>query len=595
MNKANNIEIRIYFEVLEQAIDIKEYVINALKYNTLDIPIKLVYAKKIRGAFLKEDSLVNRIRKVKDIDIMLSIVNKTIEEPLLLMEYSTAVPTDDHIMQRSDVLFWGAKYKIPILKISPLNKGMDGNHGGGNKIDDDLERNIALKQNLVYLPIKWDIDHTTKTLLVDQDKLSCIPTNKHIQNFINDIFYCFKNSNNSMLFEKYIQEDITKSFNTNVADLKLKFPDSQRIKWDEDNLTIKINRFGHALDPDRGMLYFFNMLLGSPKISVEFQVERKYVKKREGYRSLFDGISNQKELEFFVKDLMKNKKNILSPQDAVCVFMKGLNILKYFPRSKWIENNTLLIDDTDLSNYLFNGSGMAAKSVFFLSNKIILTSKKRHVLATITFNTDICNKYLSELDNYNKNITELIDLDNKQINEDVITYSSIQIFKSLGLEIIATSYPGAQGDRCILLGNGRKTKREYIDIIASKKHKNNLKIFLQENKEIISGSKQDIKKLNTIKKNDELKDGLKRLLLKYINNDNIQEIIIGIGGNGKTQALGKIDYLMLFNIKQSPKFTSINCQVALVNLNLLDDFKNLIDTEKKLQKNITIAKLFVIA
>ena len=41
--------------------------------------------------------------------------------------------------------------------------------------------------------------------------------------------------------------------------------DSTRFLWQENNLKVKINRFGHAMDPDRGVLFFANMLLGSKK------------------------------------------------------------------------------------------------------------------------------------------------------------------------------------------------------------------------------------------------------------------------------------------------------------------------------------------
>lgn len=102
-------EVRIYFEVLEQGEDLKHYVINAMEKLGVQAEIKLIYSKKIRGEFCDNESLVTRIRKVKDIDVMITIISGNYEIPVSLIEYSTAVRTDDHIMQRSDVIFWGRK------------------------------------------------------------------------------------------------------------------------------------------------------------------------------------------------------------------------------------------------------------------------------------------------------------------------------------------------------------------------------------------------------------------------------------------------------------------------------------------------------
>lgn len=138
-------EIRIYAEVLEQGLDFKGYLEDILKRQNIQALIKNIYSKKCRSRiFSNSDSLVERLRKVKDIDVLISAINGTDEEyPLLIVEYSTAVPTDDHRMQRSDVYFWGALLKVPVLKISPKDKHMDMKFGGGSKLSNEHEEFVA--------------------------------------------------------------------------------------------------------------------------------------------------------------------------------------------------------------------------------------------------------------------------------------------------------------------------------------------------------------------------------------------------------------------------------------------------------------------
>ena len=76
--------LRVYAEVLEQGIDFKEY----LKKSGYACRIDNVYTKKISGEFSSSDSLVDRVRKVKDIDVLITAIANGREYPLLAVEYS---------------------------------------------------------------------------------------------------------------------------------------------------------------------------------------------------------------------------------------------------------------------------------------------------------------------------------------------------------------------------------------------------------------------------------------------------------------------------------------------------------------------------
>ena len=248
-------EIRIYSEVLEQGIDFKEYVKNI----SPEIKSINIYTKKARGEIVKSDSLVTRIRKSQDVDVLLTAIFEGREYPLLMIEYSTAVPTDDHKMQRSDVYFWSAVYKVAMMKIYPSSKGMSQDFGGGDKFTDDAEAIIAFQRGGLFYPIHWETIPNTEILRTKENALSCIYYSIEIQDVLNDVFMSFTHEDSfKNFFEKL--RDCYKAKNADLfgkwdnKKLKALISNSTRFRWLGDRLVSKINRFGHAMDPDRGVL-----------------------------------------------------------------------------------------------------------------------------------------------------------------------------------------------------------------------------------------------------------------------------------------------------------------------------------------------------
>ena len=161
-------EIRIYAEVLEQGLDFKSYLKDILQELHISASIKNIYSKKCRDRIILDtDSLLDRVRKVKDIDVLISAIDNDEEYPLLIVEYSTAVPTDDHRMQRSDVYFWGAQLKVPVLKISPKNKHMDMDFGGGDKLSNLHEEFMAFNAGGLLKIIDWETDESGTLITKD--------------------------------------------------------------------------------------------------------------------------------------------------------------------------------------------------------------------------------------------------------------------------------------------------------------------------------------------------------------------------------------------------------------------------------------------
>ncbi len=589
-------KIRVYCEVFEQGLETKDYFGSVLKEKEIDCDIDIIYAKKIRGEFLPNESIVTRIRKIKDIDIMITALSDDKEIPIVLIEYSTAVPTDDHIMQRSDVLYWSAKFKVPSLKISPFNKGMTNEHGGGDKITDEFEKRVALKNNAVYYTLKWQSDEEKDVLLTNEKRLSCIPYSATLRNYFYKMVDSFVASGSHFAYfdkmlEDYKHENAVLNKNVSMTEVKRVFPTSTRFTWTDHGLTAKINRFGHAMDPDRGVIYFCNMMNGTESTFAEFQVERNSVDGRGGYNSLFDGMSNKAEMIKYVSE----HKTSFSKEDAKYVFFKGLGIDRYFKKAS-IENDVIELDDAELLHYLRNASGFALKSIFILSSSIILTDNRRKTLLTIKYNRNVIVKYLMVLNEFTYEITKIRQLSSDDINEDIVTYASAYLLKAAGMKLLAISYPGAQGDRCMLIGEGRKVNREYIDLIAYGREKNDtINLFLHESKDKLAKSAMDIKKLNVITDSAEQIAALKRLTLKIIDNDSISAINIGIGGKGSTMPTGaKLDYVMLFELEKNKTGVDILWSIGVISTRLFDRFKLLLNDSGRFSGRISVGPLYCI-
>ena len=162
------------------------------------------------------------------------------------------------------------------------------------------------------------------------------------------------------------------------------------------------------------------------------------------------------------------------------------------------------------------------------------------------------------------------------------------------LKMAAVSYPGAQGDLCILIGNGRKVDREYVDIIAYRESENKIsRLLLQENKINLSNSKADVAKLLSIR-NDQTAE-VKKLLRKIIQRDDVSKISIGLGGKEPDNIPHySVDYVMTFDYSDLPK-GNIEWKIWILDTTLLEDIKPLINHDGKLEGTLKIGIINKIA
>lgn len=575
-------EIRIYAGCLEQGLDFKDYFLNIDK----NLIIKNIYPTKTRGVILESDSILQKITKLKDFDIAISIISQNKEIPILMIEYSTAVPTDDHKMQRSDVYFWASLFQIPVLKISPLYKNSFGKHGGGDKITLLQEVNLTLKQKAIVYFIDWKSNKNSQ-LITDDKKLSCIAKSGELYKILENILEKIKiYTDFKEVYFNLLQEQMKYFNDKELQKLQNNFVNSARFERMGNKLIVKINRFGHAMDPDRGILFFVSGLFGIENIITKFIVQKERMTGRESYKTLFDGLSCN--IQAKISSLIAQTFN---ENTALEIFKTATGILLDFKR---INSKSYKILDTDLIDFLRTYKSITYKSIFINSSELQLCDYNHNVLCKIVWNDKIIKDYLQSL---NTNINTPLTLSKVSFNntkEDIITYASALLLEKIGCKILAISYPDAQGDKAILIGQGRNTKRIYLDIVAINEHKNHLKafncfVFLQENKEKYTDLKDDEFKLLDLKNNhfNSLEILLQKLDFKHFITQN--DIYLGLGSKyTKKSILFNVDYIFAFDIESNETQTIISWNIAIINFDLYDIFKPLLDANNKLQGKIAI-------
>lgn len=598
-------EIRIYAEVIEQGLYFKDYFNSITKKK---IPTKIILAKK--GITRSRNSKISLLRNQKKFDLLVSIITSSYnkEIPILLVEFSTAVKTDDHEWQRFDGLFWANFFEIPYLKISSKEKKSQtagDDFGGGSNLSIEDEIYIMQQNRCIMFHINWDTLSSSEYLLTHEQYLSCPPYNQNLETILKKIIQIIVSlSDPREYFIKLLnirtKLEMPENFNSLFPP-----PESTRLKWNEDNneFTIKINRFGHGMDPEKGGIAFFNMLTRSLnydcKIISEFQIQRNKLTGRGSYKSLFDALSKEEELLDLVNNLLENNDNNIDVKRAISIFKLATLTDDLFEK-KENKNNQIIINDTSLKLFLENSGNSTIKNILFYSDAIILTNLNRKIILKIEWNKDIVENYY---ENLRTNIDKILrplplrDCKDIDINEDLITYSCVQILKNIGLKIIAVSYPNAQGDRCVLIGEGRNIKRKYIDIIAFHEDPSVYDLFLQENKVNLNNKsvKTDIEKITDI-----IDSYQKNLLILiqaiYPNNKTLAQIYIGLGGKSTRtiKSNNRIDYVILIDLTNSSPTQNISWSIGVINLNILKIFKSVIKNNK-IQGSFELpTKLFIV-
>lgn len=546
----------IYYESLEQGI---YYIKDNLKKIDNDLEIRLV--KKRQQSFNKNGFKANYSKAMSNIllrknpDLIVSCSIDNIEYPLIVLEFSTAVFTKDHEQQRADNFLIPINNNCIYVKVSPIEKD-SGNHGGDTNYNYLEPFSLCHKKyHEITFHINWDIQKNNKKYVEKHPNYISIPnSNEEISEILKLTIYAIK-----LKGIKFWKEEFFKIANKNpflsewINSLKNlnKFEDikninSKRTYFESYNnsinkndvFTLKLNRMGRAMDPERGMLVYYNTFLKEEGMTIM----SKFIFEKESDR-WYKSTPKQKAIEETIK-----KIKVIDKKHLINFLVKGLSIINgnilesIVNRSK---NNIINIDSYIKDHYcLINNS---FRTILDHSSYLQLTDGKSNNIFLTWSKIDL--KFdLNPL----KNITTIEN--RKNISEDDVTFLTIhEVFKINNIVPLSVSYPGAQSDTPILPEpeKGRQQKRIYIDNIGVKDDY----LILQENKGKYTKSsiKSDIDKISEFKTNN----NHKKAIITFTKEHQLKtkKLVIGVAfGESNTMSksineigLDKIDYFLIID------------------------------------------------
>ncbi|OHB70533.1 MAG: hypothetical protein A2W23_03345 [Planctomycetes bacterium RBG_16_43_13] len=470
-------EIRIYFECLEQAAHlIKPIIESTPEFESGKLQLKLI---KLAGNHNLYSKNIAPIIFLKEPDILITTIEDGTEYPLFQLEISTAVFTEDHELQRFDGIVASVENNCIYGKLSPVNKRSRNEHGGNVNFNYlSSYKAIYEKYKQLAFHFEWICDDKGN-IVVNENYHSCPKEVKTLTIFLcHLIAFISRNNVGKQNWIENFEKDIIKArefavWNKGLKDFSL--PDLRRLntsrtEWKDDNkeLHLKINRFGHAMDPERGMLAYYGTICRSVIPKMVFD---------KGNDAWYKDTPKEKAIKKFI-----GNTKLCSGFDFLYCFTMGSglstdsNFIKILDSYRESEAKKLTIDLTNYLNINFCSLSKSLRTIFKFSKEFQIIDINDNIRVKLIWGTVNCQ--------YNfLTFPPITPLKNRAfLDEDDITYISVHnVLKQNGYKILAVSYPGAQGDRVVLVeaGTGRRQQRRYIDIISylPKSHSS-----LQENK-----------------------------------------------------------------------------------------------------------------
>ena len=275
-------EFRIYYECLEQALFFaKEILLTFCDSKKIKLIKKIQQQKnKKTGRYAYGYSQnLNKVYSIKNPDLVITLVMNGFEQTIIIIEFSTAVYTKDHELQRSDNYIAALKSNSIFIKISTLDK-ISSAHGGDTKFNFIEPYSLFYKRyGIIHFHINWKTENNNSEIVEKHKLYKSIPNKLSYSEDIFKSLYNFISSKNFSLDSNWNKE--INNFYTNKTIIEwikkiknykkfenIKDFNSSRTKWfdkipeinKKNILKIKINRMGHAMDPERGLLTYYSFL-----------------------------------------------------------------------------------------------------------------------------------------------------------------------------------------------------------------------------------------------------------------------------------------------------------------------------------------------
>ncbi len=577
-------EIRLYYESLEQGSDyLLPMISEAVPKGT---NIKLVKRPKKANQF--PSGALSSIMSFTTPDALITAVKNGIEYPLAIIEFTEAVKTEDHELQRTYGALASYLSETFYIKISG-HKESEKEFGGAEYNPYSTPKILIDQFNFEgYIIAEWGTEKGNKFTLKRNPKFpSCPPEIPILKNTIQAIVKSFLKSEKNW-FENSIKDlKQTSSYKTYRKEVDKATGAKELLKtWkgrrssnlnklryfvNKDWIGAKINRFSHAMDPDRGILNFISFVFSKThKIFGIYALVRPRgndIMKRDldSLKTLRSKLKEAIEKDsggvpsWFTNELVKAAENAKTQNE----------IVNFQP--VWEKHKSKISDNKVVATIAFLLDGM-----YLNHNGIKLIWDRRKLLGNNKGEMlDLLKTYFSSV-----KYTSASDLveESNEVDEDEVTYAiAHRVLIPNKFKIISISYPGSQGGGAVLPypDLGKAQPREYPDIIALPPSKNaKIDVLLNESKGMFRQTdiEKDTAKILRYKHDKKLQKALKETLVvaQVIDkNDNVRNIIIGVafGVKSNTSTTWKPDEVdFIFRITDRKKWAIGIFNQALGNL-----------------------------
>lgn len=540
------IEFRIYYESLEQA----HHYIQPLVSSVTGATVKLV--KRVKNANKFGEGSLRALHLLTTPDALITGVVDGFEVPLVVIEFTEAVSTEDHELQRTNGAVAAYLAKTFYLKVSS-NK-LSSDEFGSAPYDPYITPKIFLDEFGYegYVIAEWDTGKNNALRLQRSEGLfGCPPDIPMLTDTIQSAVKGFSRDASNWFTEALLELKQTDSYalflsKRNAASslselLKVwegresrnKQLDRLRFHVREKQIGIKIYRFAHAMDPDRGIISFVSFLLSNTR-----QIFGIYslVRKRPPLKGSFSDVDEMKGRLVFA--LNKDKLDSGSIPDwlqleieangmKARVLGEQINFQEVWERNRdLIEKNKVVMTLAYFTDGLFlnhNGAVLTWNRHALLGGR---EGDNFHDLLARRFGFDKTSKPMPTVE-----VTNGVD-------EDEVTYAiAHRVLMPNSFRIVSISYPGSQGGNAVLPDktSGKTQKREYPDVVAlPPEGATGFDALLNESKGKFNKTEltKTVEKLDRYLSNDEYREALKMSLVvaEVMTPDyKLEKILIGVG------------------------------------------------------------------
>jgi len=478
-------QFRVYFECLEQAEHFGLEAIRSAIGDDADIQLIRLPSSETQA------SLANSLSQglaMKNPDLVISVVKNGEEIPLVWIEISTAVLAEDHIQQRFDSVVAASKINVVFVKIeSPRSSPAD--HGGNTSFDQSEMFRLGRQTLNVYgFHIIWPTTDDGLRAQRSEARASCPVTTLGLEDLLRELVRIV--NLHGRLVTSELDESKTLPLWAQHQVERYQLPlvplvprRSTRFFREGNDWILKFNRWGHAMDPERGMSWYYR-----------FRTNQRLVGKIHDPEA-------------------RDRKT------AIENFQRATGA-RVTASSSGYEFNIDI--SSDLSKSDINRSGLA---IFSSCKQFIVCDADGRPLVQFVWSE------MQVGSNRNGNLTSQV-VTSAVTNEDEVTYATCHAFaRHLNLKPHSVSYPGAQGDFALLEGAGRAVRRTYVDLIAVDKIASPSKILLVESKgnRTRANIESDANKMLTWRDTP----GRRRILLERLGASDSAHVMVGCAYPGE--------------------------------------------------------------